>query len=1261
MPPPGGDDSSTRRPSHLRMVTPTPAAPAAPTEGAEVETAAPPTTSSAPPASERISLPPRYADASSLLAFINGHGSRTPYASTISALGELANPRPLGGYEVSFSFRNTVYQILQETSGAPIGVNVTQERGGNTVELLRMVYHPDGLVSSHLNPEPHASPTGVESTHHRILQRSILTERAQRVLFGQDLYVRLRTALEALRGRYTPETQSVWYDSFVVNKNHVYTFRIRNLLGLPGVMPNPQSSQISIYEEGGANRLKILTLSATGENNWEPSRPDREPLSPQLLESLKRLVEPLERARVNPEAYERELHTALTRWGGSAVTKLPQITRSVDVQQAFAHGRGPRGEPILEIRRGWDLFRNFHPWATHRWENPENPQDVRHLSPRWRLSLRMGRELMRWVGRTANYGTFGNLKSPRPVPDLLRLQLFPEGGGQITLFREGNIHDILIAGARGPVWRASREIARMNRKGVVFENRVAALQAAVAARGTGAALPDPIEVQTAPFLDLDKVHIGPDGNPIKIMDVETAWRQLQLQIPEGVHPRVRSGGRETLASVLLPHRLSVIDRIDVDFRESQPFQRLELRHQDISTSSEGPPIRRVEMILRSGENTHARVFEDGDKRPDIEHDIHRRLLLRAQEGNMPTSRLALLAQAIPRLYGYYKTSGATYGLSYFIALPVTLGFERLYLTEGERRLVGTPMPSFSLRYFIRDFSLPFMTLSTVSGATGVAIDGLYNLRPGLASTVRMWRAGATLTEAYRLSRPSFLNEFPHIRPVGSNYLFRGLLQRAVPLFAGLVALEYLHHGGMNWTRFRTTAINVGMTSAGSAALLRGIYSSERLAGFFVRRGWIEDTLRGAALAEEGAAAGSAARSAVPRMLARTAGESRYALTFRGGIWFAAAELIALGILQAHDKRQWVAQMEGEMRSQVGDALDRRNELITRLEHGEEVSPRVLVAADQELQNAQGAYRRFLELMERGGGTGDARPLTLANDFADAYATIDHGSLLGAETSSDPMLRLRSSAARLASDRRLDDLRGRYDRMESDLRALYARHGMPASASSEPDESLRDFLTRTLAAAESSGAAAGTESSDAPAIVPPVPVDSAEGRAITEQLRWKASQDPSFLFAAPERRATYILRQFRGYRVTEADGSSRPWRMDDALAFLGAVEQANAERSRNLGESLTMPQRAEGHDTARLEALLGEEREIRSRERATHTHARGHAEILSRNVADFDRQMADYYRLSNARLGTALEAFMDPGPAVAMGSGDARGAELASGS
>jgi hypothetical protein len=872
----------------------------------------------------------------------------------------------------------------------------------------------------------------------------------------------------------------------------------------------------------------------------------------------------------------------------------------------------------LEIRSTWDLWRHFHPWAKHRWQNPENSREVRQLSPPWRLSWHMSRELWRWMGEASAHASFGALDSPRLNPNLLHLHLFPEGGGQVTLHRDGNIHDILIAESSGPVWRASDEIERMKKKSVVFENRQAALDAAVATRGTGQTLPDSIQVQAAPILDLDRISFDPDGAAVKISDAATAWRRIQLQIPEGVRPRVQS----TDSNLLAPD----INSIHVDFRESQPLLQLEMRHYDIPSGGE-KPVRRVEVVMRRGEDTHARVFEDGVPHPD-RRDIHRSLLTGAQKGYLPVPWWKTGVQLLPRVYGYYKTSGGTYALSYFGALPIILGFEHLYLTKGERELMGTPVPwpkrgdldtvkSF-LAYFFHDFSIPFMTLSTASGVTGVLTDGAFNSAPGLASMWRMKMAGATFAEARRLTKPSFYNEYPHIRPIGRN-IVRGFLQRSLPLMAGLVAIEELHHGDMNWTRLKDSALSVGAVSLASAAALNSAYRLKPISTWLLRRHWIEDTLlNGAALAEGGAARTALARGAFSKA-------SRYALTFRGGVWVALCELIALGIWTGVNRRQWIDEMEAGLRNEVGNALDRRNELITRLEHGEEISPRLLIAADQDLQTAQGAYRHLLDLREKRKGSGKFSPLGLENDFTNAWAVADRNSLVtGGEEMKDAATWIEQEQF---LPKLLYKLRERSERMDGERRELLARHGVATEASQEKGESLREFLVRL----------SSDKNFQEPA-APPISVDSPEGKEILQQFRWKAARDPSFLSWSPEQQGRYLLRQFRSYRVREADGSTRRWRLPEAMAFLAVAAATKAERDPSL-ESPTGPTSGKEMDAERLEAFFKEENERVARETVSRRYAQEHVAVLAGNVADFDAQMAAYYRTSNERMASALEGFM----------------------
>ena len=347
---------------------------------------------SSPPASsggERLSLRSAPDDLRQLQEVIDGHLSPEPYPYILHAFSALANPTEQQGYDVNFEFRNRQYRIYQEKVGYPIELTVSQNSEGSLKQQIRLTYLPDGQIQSTVNNVPHLKPEGAEATHTQIL-KNILAERAQRIVFGQDIYTRMRTSLDALKGRYTPESRSEWFDNFVAHGGKVYTFRIRNLLDVgekdlpanedrssrPSSRPssNPQLEQISIYEESGGDRRKILTLSESGEIDFEPSNASRSPLSHPQIDLLKNIAQPLEEARDNPKVYQRRLESSLRRFGGGRELKVPEIARSVEIPAHLGSGHGANGEPILQIRRGFDLLMNFHPWAAHRWQNPEKPE-----------------------------------------------------------------------------------------------------------------------------------------------------------------------------------------------------------------------------------------------------------------------------------------------------------------------------------------------------------------------------------------------------------------------------------------------------------------------------------------------------------------------------------------------------------------------------------------------------------------------------------------------------------------------------------------------------------------------------------------------------------------------------------------------------------------------------------------------------------------------------------------------------------------------
>jgi len=1208
MPPSEGNGKKITGP-HLALV-PTPPESAPESVPLRTEPPAP----SVPPPSEGLELPTRFWDPSGLKVVVEGLPKLNPYEFFQFALPQLTNRKPNGALDFELRSGHLRYRLTQISPESAFTLQVSQEVGGVVQPKLSLTYLPDGQVQSDKLEATHRDLRGAERSHHQIF-RNLLLERGQRILVGNDCFLRMRTALEGLQGQYRPESQSVYYENFAFSKGSLYSFELHNPMAPKEVLGDPRLSQIRIYAESmtatGSQRSLVASVSSNGEINYSASASVREPPSPELISQLKGLTTVLERAHSAPETYQAEMGRAMGRIPSLASVKVPTFRPSISLPSTSEVEHGQLGEPVLRISSGFDLFRNFHPWAYHRWENPQDKTEVRNLSPSWRLSRTMGVELMRWSLGTLWHRTFGGLFDPKPNTDYLRLHLFPQGGGELNIYRNNGLYDIIFGGADGQIWRARNEIRALEKAGAVFPNRTEALKAAVARYNSTDPTSPIFQVQEAPPFDLDRLHLDADGATRPIRDTKTAWDFLQTQIPKGVEPRVRSQ----------LNLLGQVESVQVDFAGSQPAQTLKIKHFEMP-SAEGEKVPRVEIFLQRGQDIQARVYEDGVVRPEFSRDILRRYLDPAQEGRRGGSRWYHLAGEAAHFYfirrtGYAIANGVPFAAGHFLSLPFVRAYENSIYTEAEKRLIGTPSPQFTPGYLWDNVIRPSSKFTIFTGAAAIGTDSVFNSLPGLSRAWTSYRAGSGMFASLTSAKISGLNPNPILPPIRQNVFMRSM-QRAIPLFVGLTALEYFEHGSLRSPYFWTNMRNVGLVSAGSVALTELVTRVP----LFVR--------------------GARAAGMVETAAAGTAG-AELGLSLRGNILLAALEFTVLGLISAHDRRAQMDTIRSGLRSDVGQALDRRNELITRLEHGEEIAPRVMIAADRNLQQAQGVYRRFLELYEKTQSTGSFSALGLENDFEDEYDLGGSGAQ-GTDLARD----MTQAGLVMQRDARLGELRARYDQTERDLAELYSRYGVPQDAPQANDsESLRDFIAR-IQTANAGGAQSGSSSAGSSTVArSPIPLDSPEAEAILEQFRWKAAREPAFVLWSPDRRADYLLRQFRGYRVQESDGVSRPWNRDEALAFLSLVEQGNAERARNMQGSLTLPSSEQGYDTARLDQLLASEREIREREMSGHRHAQEHADRLAATVPDFDRQMESYYQMSNERLASALERFAAPPQMVAM--------------
>lgn len=1227
MTPPGSGDG--RPPRRLSLVQP-----ADGNAARAVTPSDPALASSPPPASVRTTeppLPPRSADLGALSRLIAGHtASLSTYQQMLGYLTELANPTATRGYDVTLTIEPNQYQIRQAGEGEAIEVTVTQRtraatstQANQAQAVIQMTYMPDGTFRSSQSQTPHNAPRrGAESFFHQALNHR-LAEHASRMFQGGQLFTRIENSLQALEGRFAPENQAIWHDHLVTHNGRVYSFRRMSFMGMEA-LDNPQHNQIAIFEETGTQQVRVATVSANGEVDYAPGRGGRDPANVQLLDLLNQVAPRLEEAKTDPIAYQARLRQTLGAM--PAFQRIqPTVRYSIDIPRDLSLGNTPRGH-VQDFRRGWELFRSLR--SSRSWSNPMNPAESGTLRPPWRLSRAMTGEMLSWAKNTAGWFLLESFRNPRPAGDSLRLQLFPEGGGQLSIYRNQALHNIVTAGPEGPAWYADQEIRQMQRDGLTFPSRFHALQAAVARRAQAGQTTTSAEsiyrsphfnirVQEAPAINFNILHQGDNGT-VPIRSVSEAWTQLQRQIPEGVEPRVDTRFENSIVGSIFATS-GEPNRIIVDFHQSQPAMQIDMRQQKIQLGDSEVP--RVEIFVRHGENTYARVFENGVFREDLARDVHQASLRQAQEGAMHRSIWARMGQGGLRAFSHIRASGFTYGFSHFASLPFILGAEQFMLNPTERRLIGTPGLEANLHpsYIFSHVVTPFGAQAFGSGLGTIAVDGVYNASGGIARTLATYRGTeATLSQAWRLARPSFYNASPFARPVAPS-MFRGFLQRSVPLFGGLVFMDRLQSGQWFSPNFSRQLVNVGAVSLGSAALLRGIQASSSLSGAFVRRGLMAET----------AAAGGA----------------RFGLTFRGGVALAVLEMTVLGILDARQRREQLQLTGRALRSDLGQAIDRRNELITRLEAGEEVQPRHLFAADAHVQEAQATYRRFLELTERNSGNGSFRELTLNNDFASEENRYQN---LRAGAANDPV-----ALTQLESEhrRRVTELESRYQRMEVELDQLYAHYGTARTTGGpESGEDLRSFLTRQSEALSANPDLAHSASAAAeppPRVESPITVESGDGRLIVDHMRWLASQEPGSILWSRERKADYILREFRGYQITQSDGTQRPWTQAEAIAFLDAVDVVNIRRVRNLEAPLSLPSESDHLPTENLQALLNSEQSIRAREAASHAHVSAHTDALADNVQDLDSQMAAYYRVSNERSAIALARFLPPESTVAM--------------
>ncbi len=973
MAPPTGNDGNSVRRSHLRIVTENPT-PASETVGPKISSPPPPSHSTVPPSPGAdfgiVSALPR------LGRVIRGETIKTdhapdkginPAANSFASLQEklilLFNPRP-NGYQVSFEDGGRRFQLHQNGLGEPI-LLFASELDGQKKEIpgkkFRLTYYPDGTFSSAVyrtmgdfteNPS-HPTMKPPERAYHGMLLDALFLP-TNTMFRSAHIFESLHDLLTRLRSS-AHHDQSPYYKNFVVHGGKIYSFEVQNG-SIKDIHQTGSFHQIKIWENSGTSDDKILTLSATGEANHDPDRPIRQLPEVEKLRLIEEILIPaLQKAREDPEKYGAQLKEAIRKLPRSDAANIfvPEIQKVISLPRGGARNQGPRGEPIYNIRKVSDLWNLIRPWASgHRWENPENHHEVRMIKPPWSLRRPLYRELFRWAGRN----TWNFIKgTPRgKTGDTARLHINPDGSGQVTVWRKGELYQIVAVDSEKRVTNLNRIIREMEKQSRAFRRipRGEKIQAAAQRINASDVYPLNVHLQDVPLIDPTKIHLGADGGPLidplggeetRIRSASQAWELIRARFPEGLKYQATYLYEGKLVNHLLPTNPKV-DQIYVDFFESRTPTRFLIRESELKVGND-TKIPKVDIIFNyQGQATRTAVFEDGKFVPGSSHTQL-----------VATQNEILLGQ---RSYadrfkgGYYQFTfnGKVYAGAHFLSLPFIKGWEALYYTPEQQKVLGTPWPELSARGLTHAAG-GFASMALVASWASLGVDGAVNYAYGIRDVYRIRSLGNTFATAYDRVKPQFLNPNPIVSPISNRWWAKGI-RRMVPLFAGVTALElYENKGHMSWDRVGKNSLMIGGVSLASSMALQKIHNTPRLVDLG-KKFWLLKDL------------GDGIRGA------------RMGLTIGGFAAMTTAELVLLGIIDSVLREKGLAGTEDKFKHEVSQALHRRNEIISRLKNGETVPQRELVEADQTLAKSQAEYRAFLTIVNHRKGEGEFTPLRL---------------------------------------------------------------------------------------------------------------------------------------------------------------------------------------------------------------------------------------------------------------------------------------------
>lgn len=1163
----------------------------------------------------------------------------SPYEILQTTLAELGQPYGESGRRISYLDEIGRKQITIRQNSHESSIEVTiqaqskdkntrvKSRGRLAKAPMTLRYLPNQNIRTvgiqgHEVSRPGDLGARARSTHFQTfdsLRRHIDLQR--QAVFA---FERLNGQLRVLQPSEISNNGTRWYHGIVPNRGNIYSLSLRH----GSEAQDPFRTEISrgSYPEIGLHKFsksgtgeEILRIRGNGERGSRNSMQMPSPSEFRLLNQVngqlqvllnelpwysklwRRAIPPLGRYFSGHSRYQRKLSRAYTRiFGNRHGLPIPNMDTLPTPKFRTSSYKSPEGEVVYHINNGYKLVR----YALR--GTPMKIGEVEH-KVRPSGAIRKAMLLEAFVYGWNNFN--GLLSDPLGIRvqnshNSVALRLHPNGAQRVEIYRGDQLHQLVTTRVDGQTINLGRQIKIMQQADPTLMSRTRTDLLSRAAGEVTRFNPQFNQVfrtQIVPPITLNGLAEIASKPTSGFHTARGAWNALLKEVPGFSELEARVS--HTSQGNQNGKRAS----IEVIFPNSSPPTQLRIFEQPTA------------LIFESAHgNTLTRAtFRNGQLVPGKSTQYNPSIAHQASQGFYKQAFIDRLVRLGTRNYAYWRAGGQTYVFGHIAGLPLVYGLERLFLTEGERRLIGTPMPQFSLGSLWEETKVAGALL-TGGGLGTMAVDGVFNYAGGLKQVAQSYRGStASFASVYGYHRPYLLNRVPLLsRPIPKTlWMGRAFAQRATPLLGGLIALDMMSRGSFTPKFDERTidmAMRVGAVSiATSSFFALGQRTLERAAA----RNMVAGGLYGALYKTGGRK--FFGKFFIDAGKFSCAGAT-YFNTFRC-MWITnIIELAALKLWDTHDRKDLLLEQENQLRKGLALAMDQYNRLTSRVALGDDISFSRLQEAKEEVKQAHRRYASYLKIMERTSGDGNFSKLSLDNNYEAENFSATPQTL-------DP----KSKIAFIQKDQELSQKR----------KALYVEQGMAAPDTNKHPESLYEFLKNINSQdLESTAQTTDPESiSDTPDTLP-FAFTSSQGKKLITYLSNQLSYDSGFWRKDLDHQAKILVRELSAFTVQGENGGTRSWEPKDAKKMLLAILEENERRLDDLETPLLKPRGDVNRMMKQWEKVAQEEAKIFESYAKDNLYFTGLENQLEGNQKDLQNQVDDYLAQANKKLPEALKKF-----------------------